>query len=144
MPKGPHITVGFQTTGLTLTPSRAATKPATTPIDAPASVPAGEPDPHNARHPGVLVENWVKASPLGVMPFADHIGVKRNALYKLFRGEMPISAAMALRLAQAFGNSPMFWMNLQAQYDLKVARVELGEGLAAITSIASAPEIEQA
>jgi len=31
-----------------------------------------------------------------------------------------------LRLALYFGNSPEFWMNLQAHYDLKMAQQSLG------------------
>jgi antitoxin HigA-1 len=30
--------------------------------------------------------------------------------------------ALPLRLALYFGNSPEFWMNLQAHYDLKIAQ----------------------
>jgi antitoxin HigA-1 len=37
-----------------------------------------------------------------------------------------ITADTALRLALYFGNSPEFWMNLQAHYDLKMAQRSLG------------------
>ena len=33
-----------------------------------------------------------------------------------------ITADTAVRLGLFFGNSPEFWMNLQAHYDLKMAR----------------------
>ncbi len=36
-----------------------------------------------------------------------------------------ITADTALRLGLFFGNSPEFWMNLQAHYDLKLARRNL-------------------
>lgn len=36
-------------------------------------------------------------------------------------GRRRISADTALRLSLYFGNSPEFWMNLQAHYDLKMA-----------------------
>ena len=40
-------------------------------------------------------------------------------------GERSISAQMAIRLGQAFGTTPQYWMNLQAIYDLKRARAEI-------------------
>ena len=40
-----------------------------------------------------------------------------------------ISADTAIRLARFFGNSPEFWMNLQASYDLRKAKAELGKRL---------------
>jgi len=38
-----------------------------------------------------------------------------------------ITADTALRLAQFFGNSAEFWMNLQNRYDLETARDTLSE-----------------
>jgi addiction module HigA family antidote len=40
-------------------------------------------------------------------------------------GERSISAQMAIRLGQAFGTTPQYWLNLQAIYDLKQARAEM-------------------
>jgi addiction module HigA family antidote len=36
-----------------------------------------------------------------------------------------LAADTALRLSLYFGNSPEFWMNLQAHYDLKIAQRNL-------------------
>jgi addiction module HigA family antidote len=44
-------------------------------------------------------------------------------------GKRSITADTALRLARFFGNSPQFWMGLQAQYDLDVAEDALGTRL---------------
>jgi addiction module HigA family antidote len=35
------------------------------------------------------------------------------------------SAQMAIRLDQAFGTTPQYWLNLQSIYDLKRARAEM-------------------
>jgi addiction module HigA family antidote len=40
-------------------------------------------------------------------------------------GERSISAQMAIRLGQAFGTTPQYWLNLQSIYDLKRARAEM-------------------
>ena len=44
-------------------------------------------------------------------------------------GKRAISADTALRLARYFGMEAQFWMNLQAHYDLEVARDELSARL---------------
>jgi addiction module HigA family antidote len=45
--------------------------------------------------------------------------------FSLVGRDRGITADTALRLALYFGNSPEFWMNLQSNYDLKVARRKL-------------------
>ena len=45
----------------------------------------------------------------------------------IVEGERSISADTALRLGHYFGMSPEFWINLQATYDLRIARRELEE-----------------
>jgi addiction module HigA family antidote len=40
-------------------------------------------------------------------------------------GNRAVSAQMAIRLGQAFGTTPRYWLNLQAIYDLKRARSEM-------------------
>jgi plasmid maintenance system antidote protein VapI len=40
-----------------------------------------------------------------------------------------ITADTALRLARYFNTSPQFWLGLQADYDLDIARVSLGDRL---------------
>jgi addiction module HigA family antidote len=47
-------------------------------------------------------------------------------LSEIVRGHRAISPETALRLGRLFGTSAQFWMNLQANYDLAVARQELG------------------
>jgi antitoxin HigA-1 len=47
-----------------------------------------------------------------------------------------VSAQMAIRLGQAFGTTPQYWMNLQAIYDLKRARATMPKDALRITSYA--------
>jgi addiction module HigA family antidote len=44
-------------------------------------------------------------------------------------GKRAISADTALRLARFFGTAELFWLNLQAAYDLDVQRDRLGSRL---------------
>jgi addiction module HigA family antidote len=52
--------------------------------------------------------------------------VSPHAISDIVRGYRAISPETALRLGRCFGTSAQFWMNLQANYDLAVARQELG------------------
>src|SRR5713101_2727939 len=56
---------------------------------------------------------------------AHAIGISPNRITEIVNNRRRITADTAVRLALYFGNSPEFWMNLQANYDLKMARRNL-------------------
>ncbi len=49
---------------------------------------------------------------------ADAVGVSRQTINEILRERRSITPLMALRLSRLFGNSPEFWLNAQAAYDL--------------------------
>ncbi|MGB6230688.1 MAG: HigA family addiction module antitoxin [Litorimonas sp.] len=73
-------------------------------------------------HPGVLLkEDFL--DDLGIKPgtFAKSIGVDRAAIKKIIDGNRAISADMSLRFGLYFDMSPAFWLNLQKDYELRIA-----------------------
>jgi addiction module HigA family antidote len=64
--------------------------------------------------------------------------VPHNAITGIMNGERSVSAQMAIRLGQAFGTTPQYWMNLQTIYDLKRARAEMPAEALRIASYAIA------
>lgn len=102
------------------------------------SIPAARPDGLPPVHPGEILVDIIAAMPEGKAAFARALGVSRPALYNILEGRNAITAAMALRLGKVLGNEPQFWLNLQSQYDLKVARAELGDKLDAVTALPKA------
>ena len=70
----------------------------------------------------MLKEEFLEAYGLSQNRLAKAIGVSPNRLTGIINNRRRITADTALRLGLYFGNSPEFWMNLQAHYDLKVAR----------------------
>ena len=70
----------------------------------------------------VLKEEFLVEFGLSQNRLAKAIGVSPNRLTGIVNNRRRITADTALRLGLYFGNSPEFWMNLQAHYDLKVAR----------------------
>src|SRR5215212_11379834 len=53
------------------------------------------------------------------------IGISPNRVAEIVNNRRRITADTALRLSLYFGNTPEFWMNLQTNYDLKMARQNL-------------------
>lgn len=54
--------------------------------------------------------------------FAAHIGISRVMLSRVLHGHAAVSADMDLRLSEALGTSPGYWLALQVQRDLWTAR----------------------
>jgi antitoxin HigA-1 len=43
----------------------------------------------------------------------------------VINGTRPVTAELALLIGRAFGQSPQYWLNLQAAFDLKTAEQEI-------------------
>ena len=81
-------------------------------------------------HPGeVLLEEFLK--PLGISQYqlARDLSVPARRINEIVHGKRAISADTALRLARYFSLSERFWLNLQARYDLEVAKDRLAQRL---------------
>ena len=77
----------------------------------------------NPPHPGFSVRvDCLEAHGLSVTEGAKALGVSRSALSHLVNEGADLSWDMAIRLAKAFGSTPVGWMRLQFQYD--AAQVE--------------------
>jgi addiction module HigA family antidote len=74
-------------------------------------------------HPGeILRHDFLEPMGLSVYALANAIKVPRSRVNDIVRGRRAITANSALRLARYFGATPEFWINLQAHYDLEVAK----------------------
>ncbi len=67
----------------------------------------------------LLVEEFLK--PLGLTEYrlAKDIGVPPRRINEIVHGKRAITTDTAFRLSQYFGNSSQFWLNLQADHDLR-------------------------
>jgi len=70
--------------------------------------------------PGEILKEEFMA-PLGISQsrLARDLDIPQSRLSAIIRGKRGISADTALRLAEYFGTSPRFWLNLQMEYDLR-------------------------
>ncbi len=67
--------------------------------------------------------------PLGLSQsrLAGDLDIPQSRLSAIIRGERAITADTAFRLAEYFGTSARMWLNLQADYDLRMLERDHGE-----------------
>ena len=74
-------------------------------------------------HPGIMLkEDFLDDHNIKPGSFARAIGVDRAAIKKIIDGKRAITADMALRFGLFFNMSPGFWLNLQKDYELRIAK----------------------
>lgn len=70
----------------------------------------------------ILKEEFLAGYGLSQAQLARAIGVSPNRIAEIVNSRRAITADTAVRLSLYFGNSAEFWMNLQSNHDLKMAR----------------------
>jgi addiction module HigA family antidote len=84
-------------------------------------------------HPGeMLREEFLLPMKLTPHALALAIGVSAPRINDIVRERRSITADTALRLAAFFGTSAEFWMGLQADHDVAVARAAAADALSRI------------
>ena len=74
-------------------------------------------------HPGeVLLEEYLKPKGISQNRLALSMRVPARRINEIVLGKRGISADTALRLSLAIGTTPEFWLGLQTDYDLAVAK----------------------
>jgi len=73
-------------------------------------------------HPGeILLEEFMRPLGITAQKLAADIDVPPSRISDIVNGNRPITADTALRLAIFFGMDARYWLNLQSEYDLRVA-----------------------
>jgi antitoxin HigA-1 len=73
-----------------------------------------------AVHPGEILKTEFM-EPLGLSAYVLAKALDFPGIYEVVRGDRAISADTAIRLGKYFGLPAQFWLNLQNDYDLRVA-----------------------
>lgn len=76
-------------------------------------------------HPGEHVAEFLEEYEISQNALAKRMGIPRMRVSQIVRGERTITADTAIRLGIVFGTTPQFWMNLQACYDLELAKPQV-------------------
>ena len=80
-------------------------------------------------HPGELIEEELQARGISKKDFAAQLGLHPSQLSELIKGKRHVSAMLALKLEKLWDISAGFWMRMQVQYDLTIARQQLAEAV---------------
>ena len=74
-------------------------------------------------HPGeILSEEFLKPLGMSMNQLAEELHVPANRITQVVQGRRGITGETALRLARYFGTSAEFWLGMQKDFDLQVAR----------------------
>jgi len=78
-------------------------------------------------HPGEHLAEELNELGMSAAELARQINVPVNRITAILNGERGVTADTALRLGHWFGTTPEFWLNLQTLYELRLARLEVGD-----------------
>ncbi len=77
-------------------------------------------------HPGeILSEEFLRPMAITNARLASDIDVPTSRISEIVNGHRPITVDTAMRLAVFFNMEARFWLNLQAEYDVRVAEKKL-------------------
>lgn len=89
-------------------------------------------------HPGEILADDLDELQISQSQLARALGVPRSRINQIVLGRRSVEADTALRLARFFDTSDRYWLNLQARYDLEVAKDALGDALAKVEPLRTA------
>ncbi|MSO97987.1 MAG: addiction module antidote protein, HigA family [Rhodospirillaceae bacterium] len=88
-----------------------------------------------AIHPGEFLTEILNGHALSQAAFARKIGVSPMRVSHVIKGQRPVTAELALCFGRAFGQTPEYWLNLQATYDLKVAEAKFAKRVSLVKRV---------
>jgi len=89
-------------------------------------------------HPGEFLAEMVNELGVSQAQFARAIGVSPMRVSHIVNRARPVTAELALLFGRALGQSPQYWLNLQAGYDLKAAEAAISERLLTVAELVPA------
>ena len=90
-----------------------------------------------AIHPGEFLKEIVDEMGLSQVALAAALGISTMRVSHVLKGTRPVTAELALRLGRVLGQTPQYWLNLQASYDLKVAQLANQASLSGLRRLAA-------
>ncbi|MBW9336163.1 HigA family addiction module antitoxin [Herbaspirillum huttiense] len=77
-------------------------------------------------HPGeILLEEFIKPMGMTAARVASDIDVPVSRISEIINGKRPVTVDTAVRLGVYFKMDPLFWLNLQSEYDVRIAYRDL-------------------
>lgn len=84
-------------------------------------------------HPGVILkEEFIEPFEITAYAVSKGTGITQTAIGEIIKGKRNISPVNALKFSKYFGVSENFFMNIQARYDLDLAKEKAKKPLSQI------------
>ena len=87
-------------------------------------------------HPGEILKDELEEMGVSPTALARQIDVPPNRISQIIAGKRSITGDTALRFGHWFGTDPLFWLNLQTQFDLVSADRKVGAAVRALPTAA--------
>ncbi len=75
-------------------------------------------------HPGEILADELEAREIKQKTFASEVGLRPPHLNEIIKGKRNLTAQLALKIGRTLGIDASFWMRVQGEYFLDVARLE--------------------
>ncbi len=89
-------------------------------------------EPYAIHYPGEHLAEELKELGMSAAELARNLDVPTNRVTGISNGQRAITGDTALRLADFFGTSAEFWLNLQSLYELRLAEKKVGKSIRAL------------
>ena len=73
----------------------------------------------------ILLAELMRPFDLSARALARDLGIPANRITAILNGRRSVTAETAILLSRRFGTTPEFWMALQTNHDLRVARAAM-------------------
>lgn len=73
----------------------------------------------------ILAEEFLRPMALTQKEFADHLGVDIKVINRLINGKTALSPELALKISASLGTTAEFWLSLQYDLDLFLAKKKI-------------------
>lgn len=89
-------------------------------------------------HPGeILLEEFLTPAGISQYRLAQAAGLPASRLTDIIKGRRGITADTAIRLGKTLGTTPKFWLNLQQDYEVRMAERANEADYAGLEALAS-------
>ena len=93
-------------------------------------------------HPGIILkEEFMDPYGISAYRLTKETGIDKMTLSAILKGKRTISSITALKISKFFDLSERYWINLQSDYDLRMAKQKI---LLELSNIHTIPEIQSA
>jgi len=89
-------------------------------------------------HPGEFLSEILKELDISQAQLARATSISPMRVSHIINGTRPVTAEVAALFGRALGQSPQYWLNLQATYDLKVTEATMSKQLLNVTKLVPA------